>query len=390
MQQRVKALIESSEFLQVVLQNITSAVMVLDKNLRIYHINDVAGLLFGQSTQDMVGKLFGNAVCCLVALKNGMECGKSPACKSCSIRNAILKVISGRRPVVKMKHAQDMLINGRHERKILQYSAKYIRFAGTVFVIIIMDDITEMDRQRSELERLNTELNKYVGIAAHDLRHPVSVVKMYSKLLLDTMRGRLSADERKFLHIISQKTEFMLAMLEGVLDTAKIEAGALELNMMRDDYIEFLKQIIEQNQVVARTKEIRISLQTPLRRIKLMFDKIRMEQVLNNLLHNAYKFSPEEADIVVSLEKRPEHLVTHVVDKGPGITPQQLRGIFNPFRSMSVQNLGQERSVGLGLAIVKKIVEAHGGVIHVTSKVKQGSDFYFSLPYKNRQVQALR
>ncbi len=381
MQQRVKELLESSEFLQVVLQNITSAVLILDKDLRIYHINNVAGLLFGQSTQDMVGRLFGNAVCCLTALKNGTACGASPACAACSIRNTIQSVISRRRPVVKMKYTQDILVGGERERKILQYSAKYIRFAGEVFVIIIMDDITEADRQRSELERLNAELNKYVGIAAHDLRHPVSVVKMYSKLLMDAMGGRLSADEKKFLNIITQKTEFMLDMLEGVLDTAKIESGALELIMIRDDYIGFLKQIIEQNQVVANTKDIRISLQTPMQRIKLMFDKTRMEQVLNNLLHNAYKYSPRAADIVVSLEKKPEHLVTHIMDKGPGITPQQLRGIFNPFQTVSVQNLGQERSVGLGLAIVKKIVEAHGGVVRVNSKVKQGSDFYFSLPY---------
>lgn len=382
MYERVKRLLETPEFLQVVMQNITSAVLVMDRDARIYHINDVAGLLFGQKTQDMVGRLFGNAICCLVTQRSGMECGKFPSCAACSIRTAIEDVINKRRPIVKKKYTQDISIDGKKEQKIIQYSAKYIRYADEIFVIVIMDDITEAARQQEELERLNAELNKYVGIAAHDLRHPVSVIQMYSNLLRETVASRLNSDEKRFLNVILQKTEFMTAMLEGILDTAKIEAGVLELKLVRGNYVGFLRRVIEQNQILAKTKGIQILLECGVERAMLRFDKIRMEQVLNNLLHNAYKFSPPASEITVVLHKKRQNLETHVVDRGGGISDERLHHIFNPFQSGSISVLGQERSVGLGLAIVKKIVEAHGGTMLVNSKLKQGSDFFFRLPYR--------
>jgi len=112
----------------------------------------------------------------------------------------------------------------------------------------------------------------------------------------------------------------------------------------------------------------------------LSFDDGKIEQVLNNLIGNAIKYSYPDSTILVKVLKENNQIVTQVIDQGQGISEKEIEGVFYPFKKTSTRPTGGETSHGLGLAIVKRIIEGHGGIVGVNSEKGKGSVFYFTLP----------
>ena len=132
--------------------------------------------------------------------------------------------------------------------------------------------------------------------------------------------------------------------------------------------------------LLAGRKNIRISLDVPRERIEINADAAKIEQVLSNLTSNAIKFSSAGTAIKVSVRATPMTVEFSVEDQGPGIPEEELRLLFRPFSTTSVQATDGERSTGLGLAIAQRIIEGHGGEIRVESQVGSGSKFRVILP----------
>lgn len=173
----------------------------------------------------------------------------------------------------------------------------------------------------------------------------------------------------------------MLELLNNLLDISKIESGKLELEMTKNNYPDFVKKNIEFNRFFATEKSISIDLVLPDDILPFDFDKNKIEQVLNNLISNAIKYSHPNTTIRIEVLKEKEFVVTKVIDQGQGIPENELPHVFKPFQKASTKPTAGEKSTGLGLAIVKKIVEGHQGKIGVESEVGKGSTFFFKLPY---------
>ncbi len=173
----------------------------------------------------------------------------------------------------------------------------------------------------------------------------------------------------------------MLTLLSDILDLSKIEAGNLDLKIKEHDYKAFLEHNIKLNLVIAEKKKISVGLEYAAELKVIKFDKYKLEQVLNNLIGNAIKYSYPETRITVKVSSPHEgKILTEIIDEGQGIPAEELENIFVEFNKSSVQSTGGEKSTGLGLAISKRIIEGHNGKISVTSEVKKGSNFYFELP----------
>ena len=175
----------------------------------------------------------------------------------------------------------------------------------------------------------------------------------------------------------------MLHLIDDLLDFSTIESGKLELELHEADYWRLVNENIALNKVFADKKNIGITVTGEFKNIPLLFDHGKMEQVLNNLISNAIKYSFPQTEITVKVSQEENFMRTEVMDQGQGIPKEELGKLFSPFVKTSVKTTAGEKSTGLGLAIVKKIVEGHGGLIGVTSEVGKGSNFYFTLP---RQV----
>lgn len=238
----------------------------------------------------------------------------------------------------------------------------------------------ELQKKNAELVKLNDLKNQFLGMAAHDLRNPISIILNYSEFLLDEAVDSLKEEQIQFLGVIRKSSEFMLGLLNDLLDIAKIESGKLDLALERTDLAALIKTNVALNQVIAQKKSIQLVFQDYEQIPEVQADKEKIHQVLNNLISNAIKFSPAQTVIHIDVFRTGENVTVSVTDQGPGIPAEDGKKLFHPFSKTSVKSTGGEKTTGLGLAIVKKIVNGHRGNIWVESSLGKGSTFSFSLP----------
>lgn len=239
----------------------------------------------------------------------------------------------------------------------------------------------EISQKNLELEKLNEEKNKFLRIAAHDLRNPMSAIVGLTSIL-QASKDKLSEDDIEILGGIKSAGQFSLDLLNELLDLSIIEAGKIQLNIARYDLIKLIISNIKLNKTLADNKRIILNFIPPLYDISTECDEIKIEQVLNNLISNAIKFSHPNSTVIIEAVKVESDAIISVIDSGPGIPENEMDRLFKPFSRTTAKATDSEKSTGLGLSIVKRIIEAHNGKVWVESKVNKGSKFSFSLPLK--------
>jgi len=230
-----------------------------------------------------------------------------------------------------------------------------------------------------KLRELNEQKNEFLGIASHDLRNPLYVIRSYSEALLGESREAGNETQRKLLRKIMEAGKYMTALLDNLLDISKIESGKCDLNPEKQDFNELARNQVDFHQLLASKKNIRVLFsegELP----EFSFDKNSLTQVMGNLISNAIKFSPPGSAITITTGKEGANARFSVRDEGPGISAEDQKQLFGTFKKLSAKPTGGEKSTGLGLAIAKKIIHLHGGDIGAKSTPGQGSTFYFTLP----------
>jgi signal transduction histidine kinase len=256
---------------------------------------------------------------------------------------------------------------------------------------LVMSDLNviwtslQLDQAVKEIQRLNDEMNQFLGIAAHDMRNALNVFLGSSKYLLPQGEG-LTRKQRLYLDLVDKTGSTLIQLMDELMDLARIRNVHLPLHLEEVDLAGFISENIQFNQHLAQDKGIQINLLLPSERITVRIDPGKLEQVLNNLLSNAMKFSPANSTIQVSLDRGPEGVVVSVRDQGPGIPREEQNGLFTPFVTTSIHPTSGETSTGLGLYIARRIVEEHGGRIWVESEPGSGSMFCFNLGGKTGSV----
>lgn len=235
-------------------------------------------------------------------------------------------------------------------------------------------------RSNTALTEMNERLNEFVGMAAHDLRNPLTVLLGFSKYLMRASEATIPEQQRRMLASIQTSSEFMLRLVNNLLDVSKIEAGELHLEKAPTDLAGLVRQNVSLNQLLAQDKGIEIVLviESDLPTLKIDPDKI--EQVLNNLISNAVKFSHPGSTVTVTLRQVEGDALLSVHDQGPGIPEGEIDKLFKAFGRTSVRATAGEKSTGLGLVIAKQVVDRHGGRIWVETEVGKGTTFFVALP----------
>ena len=239
--------------------------------------------------------------------------------------------------------------------------------------------IIRYSQAERELYDLNQLKNKFLGMAAHDLRNPLASIRGFSEFLKDEETGPLNDDQRECVETIHSASENMLNLVNELLDVSVIESGKLILDLKLNSIDALVAERVHLNTISAQRKNTRLHVDFAWKG-EAMFDSSRMSQVLDNLISNAIKYSPPDSDIHISVKKVENKLRVSVRDQGTGISPEDRKKLFGEFQKLSAQPTGGEKSTGLGLSIAKKIVEAHGGTIEVESELGSGSTFFFTLP----------
>ncbi|MFH1799686.1 MAG: GAF domain-containing sensor histidine kinase [Candidatus Omnitrophota bacterium] len=240
----------------------------------------------------------------------------------------------------------------------------------------------EKSRLYEQVVRFNDLKNKFLGIAAHDLRSPIAAIKGYTDLFTDGLMGDLNTTQKEPIRAIAGLCDKMLALINDLLDVSAIESGHLTMEMREVDLGAYLAEVHRNNALMARSKSIELALEAPEALPKVWMDPSRIDQVINNLITNAIKFSAPKSRIILRAVLSEGAVAISVTDQGQGIPPEEISKMFQYFGKTDVLPTAGEKSTGLGLAIAKRMVETHGGKIGVESEPGKGSTFTFTLPLK--------
>lgn len=238
----------------------------------------------------------------------------------------------------------------------------------------------ELTRKTGELEAMMETQQRFLGMASHDLRNPLTLIMCYLDMYATGGLGELTPIQKKTVPIMQKSCTQMLAMLNDLLDINAIESGKLELRATPTDLKAFLADCVGTNAPIADTKSIRIELSVPDSLPPVEIDVARMTQVLNNLVSNAIKFSHPGSTVTIAAETGRDKARISVRDQGVGIPEDEQGKLFTPFAHLSVRATAGEKSTGLGLSIVRKLVQAHHGNVTVRSVPGKGTTFTVEIP----------
>jgi signal transduction histidine kinase len=251
----------------------------------------------------------------------------------------------------------------------------------------VRERTTELEAMNSRLTKMIAQRDAFMGMAAHDLRTPITIVQGFTDLLLDPRTP--PEDYKEFVTVIRTTMQDMLSLLNNILDITAIESGRLTLKPSKVPVYDFVERVCRLNRRIAEQKDIQLITDLRPGVPPFTFDPQRIEQVLNNLLSNAFKFSNGGTVVTMRIEQKVSGFVEFsVIDQGQGIKADEVDKIFGAFQKGSSKPTGDETSTGLGLSICKRIVELHGGEIAAESEWGKGSRFYFTLPLDSVLVPA--
>lgn len=221
--------------------------------------------------------------------------------------------------------------------------------------------------------------DQFLSIVSHELRTPLTTIKGYAQMLQRKLEH--SPDDQRFANNIDAQVGRLSRLVDDLLDVTRFSRGQFELTVERTDIRSILEDVVTRFRIVSSKHAFRLALDEG--NFEGEWDRDRLEQVLNNLVGNAVKYSPHGGEVTVSTRHDNGHLVIAVRDQGVGIPESDRRHLFDRFFRGNAENT-DIKGLGLGLYVSQRIVEAHGGTIAATSAPDQGSEFFFTLPLLSR------
>jgi PAS domain S-box-containing protein len=240
---------------------------------------------------------------------------------------------------------------------------------------------TRLQWQSRELEKANRLKSEFLASMSHELRTPINALIGYASLMLDRIYGDLTPRQEEGLNRIQGAAQHLLALINDILDLAKIEAGRMPLHLDDVTLGDIVREISQQMEPLVKKRALTFNVEMPSKDITLHTDRTKVKQILLNLLSNAVKFT-HHGGIWVTVSKDEEDLRFDVRDTGIGIRASDLESIWEDFRQVDQSRTREFGGTGLGLSITRKLVDALGGHVFAESVFGKGSTFTVVLPIR--------
>lgn len=355
------------------------SIMSLDKNFIIESVNPATEILFACSAKELLGKHFSE-----------LFVSQIEALNSSRFEN----------------EGKDSCLDGyeaeaiRKDNKVFPVDISLSKFNihDDQYYTVILRDITlrknaenllkeyntrlekEVEERTIDLRKLNQEKNEILGVAAHDLKNPLSSIKMLAKFLCED-RTLSESEIIEFSNDILETSERMFDLIKNLLDVNAIEDGKIHIYPENYTLRDILSQSIKHYNDLASQKNIKLVNNIDMT-ANIHCDRTYFIQMLDNLISNAIKYSPYDKTVHLDHCQDDSNHYFSVKDEGPGISEEDQKKLFKKFSKLSARPTGGEHSTGLGLSIVKKLADLMGGNVHCESKLDEGAKFVLTMPIK--------
>ncbi|ALG68756.1 hybrid sensor histidine kinase/response regulator [Beggiatoa leptomitoformis] len=239
------------------------------------------------------------------------------------------------------------------------------------------------------LQQLNEEKSELLTIAAHDLKNPLSAIQLLAEVLHKSCNELPTAKIGEYASKIDSTARRMFQLIKNLLDVDKIESGRLTLSLEPLDFLPILRNQLKQHNEHAKKKDLRIKTKHDEYEYLIHADLTALQQILDNLISNAIKYSPAHKTIYINLQKQAQQVIFSIQDQGYGLSTTDQAKLFTKFARLTPKPTGDEHSTGLGLFIVKKLSEAMQGNIHCESEEGKGTTFILILPSVQEETSLL-
>lgn len=369
---------------KVILHNIKSYFVLIDKD---YIVRDTNYYHLNELPVDISTKRVGDLLHCRNAVDIG-ECGKHEQCKLCCIRLTIGKAFA-RKTGIKQLNASMKIVSEDGAKVIpcdVSVSGTYLIIDGEERMLLTINDTTElrnMERlltiERDNAISADKLKSTFIANMSHEVRTPLNAIVGFSGLMVSA-----SSEEEKQMYydIISQNNERLLRLMNDIFDLSQIESGTLNFDYSEFDANDLLRELNGVFQMRPKENlEVEFICESQLESLMLHSERQRILQIMDNLLHNAMKFT-KKGEVRFGCHLTSENEIRfYVSDTGIGIPAEDQEAIFCRFTKLDREIPG----TGIGLALSKTIVKNLGGEIGLESEVDKGSTFWFSLPLVAKQ-----
>ncbi|MDN5285292.1 MAG: sensor histidine kinase [Mucilaginibacter sp.] len=344
--------------IETIIEQMQDAIIGLNEDKEILFINTAAANILNLDGKKVIGKRADEFTIQNDLLKSILE-------NNNSLRPFKI-ALNGKESYFQLESREIVIPNLNPQKTVISIASKSV---GKVY---IMRNITEF-KERDEAK------TNFIATISHELKTPISSIKMSLKLLKDERIGPVNPQQLELVEHINDDSDRLLKITSELLDLSQVETGNIQLNFVSSDPLEIVNYAINAVKFQAEQKGINLDINASNNLPKVLVDVEKTAWVLVNFLSNALRYSAEKSKVIIGVSEKKGEVIFNVRDFGKGIDEQYQKRLFE--RYFQVPTDGQNKSgSGLGLAISKNFIEAQQGKIWVESAIGEGSSFYFSLP----------
>src|SRR5258708_8041488 len=358
-----QSLLKEQARLAAIFRHRTDGILTVDNALRIIDFNPAMERLTGWRESEVLGQFYFKVLRPQDRYGNNLGLEDSP----------ILQAFAGQEVV-----NREMIICARDgQRFTVAVTASCVRSVKDEPTSGILN-VRDLTRERLQEEQRST----FISVISHELQTPIAIIKGYASTLARRDAKLDSVALQSRLKAIEEEADRLNKLVGNFLYASRIQANDLQMNIASLDLGYLIRSVVRR--LHAKTPDVNITLSIPPQLPTVMADRDRIEEVLQNLLDNAVKYSPRHAEITVACYATGEEVIVSVRDTGMGISLREQEQIFNRFQRASDSSVQSMPGAGLGLYICRAILEAHGGRLWMQSTLREGSTFSFSLPREEK------
>jgi PAS domain S-box-containing protein len=368
------ALQEQKRLLQSITDNADTALFIMDDRQHCVYMNPAAERLSGYSLEETKGRPLHDVV------HHIRPDGSPYPLSECPIDQAF--------PKNDREQGEEVFIHKDGHFYPVAFTASPLRneqkqLVGTIIEVL---DITERKQAEEALREDDRRKNQFLATLAHELRNPLAPISNGLHLL--QMPGIDKATAEQIRDMMARQVNHLVRLVDDLMDVSRITRGLVELHRERVDLTEVLLNAVESSRPLIDQEKHQFDITIPAEPLMLEADKVRLAQIITNLLNNAAKYTPKGGKIWLSARREGSHAVVSVRDNGLGISAEMQSKVFEMFTQVDHRTHHAQGGLGIGLTLVQNLVNLHGGSIEVKSEgVNQGSEFLVWLPLAENILQ---